>query len=301
MAEENALSIIQRGQVDQRRSGQSIRVSGIDLGTTNSTISEAIWEVGSALLPKVQCLEVLQPTMEGEYTHVLLPSAVAIHNGKIFIGEGAKRLRSRASEFRLTRNKDLYYECKNDIGNRKTYHRGPAGFQSAAEIGGKVIGFLYQAAMEANERKPDRVVITVPASFQAAQRMDTLRAAELAGMKLADGDLLDEPTAAFLGYLFTHVQEMAAQFARQRTLVVFDFGGGTCDVAVFRLHRPAGGSGQFNVEHLAVSRYYRLGGGDIDAAIVHEVLIPQLCQQNDINPIDQQLVIQLSNNWLYNA
>jgi len=29
-----------------------------------------------------------------------------------------------------------------------------------------------------------------------------------------------------------------------------------------------------------------LGGGDIDAAIVHEILIPQLCEQNNINPID---------------
>lgn len=37
---------------------------------------------------------------------------------------------------------------------------------------------------------------------------------------------------------------------------------------------------------LTVSRYHRLGGGDIDAAIVYDVLIPQLCEQNGLDPFD---------------
>jgi molecular chaperone DnaK len=101
MSEANALSVIQRGEVGKGLEGRSIRVLGIDLGTTNSTISEATWEVSSPTPPRVQCLEVAQPTLEGEYLHVLLPSVVAIHGGTEFIGEGAKRLRSRASELGL--------------------------------------------------------------------------------------------------------------------------------------------------------------------------------------------------------
>jgi len=73
-----------------------IRVVGIDLGTTNSTIAEVRWEAGGAA-PKVRCVEVEQATLEGTYTHVLFPSVVAIHEGRVWVGEGAKRLRSRTS------------------------------------------------------------------------------------------------------------------------------------------------------------------------------------------------------------
>lgn len=286
MPELNALALIQCGQVDQHRLGQKIRVLGIDLGTTNSTVSEATWEVGSRTAPQVNCLEIVQPTLEGEYTHVLLPSVVALYQGNQFVGEGAKRLRSRSSELGLKQNTDLFYECKNDIGNRRTYHRAPSGFRSAAEIGGKVLGFLRKTALEIDPDEPSRVVVTVPASFQAAQRQDTLRSAESAGLQLAAGDLLDEPVAAFLDYLISHGPELTPQLAQPRTLLVFDFGGGTCDVAVFRVQKQAEGIGQLKVETLAVSRYHRLGGGDLDAAIVHEVLIPQLCEQNDIRAVD---------------
>lgn len=54
-----------------------LRVVGIDLGTTNSTIAEARWG-SSGAAPKVRCVEVEQATAEGTYTHVLFPSVVAI-------------------------------------------------------------------------------------------------------------------------------------------------------------------------------------------------------------------------------
>lgn len=283
---ENPLSVMHRGGVAKLDERRPIRVLGIDLGTTNSTVAECKWDIAVAPAVHAKCLEVVQPTLEGEYTHVLLPSVVSIHGGREFIGEGAKRLRSRASELGLKQNQDLFYECKNDIGNRKSYHRAPAGFKSAAEIGGKVLKFLHQAALDGCENGVERVVVTVPASFQAAQRNDTRKAAELAGLKLMGGDLLDEPIAAFLDYLIGHSSDLVPHFDQPRTLVVFDFGGGTCDVAVFRLYQPTGGAEQLSVESLAVSRYHRLGGCDIDAAIVHEVLIPELCRQNDLRPTD---------------
>ena len=34
----------------------------------------------------------------------------------------------------LERGRDLFYECKNDIGIRRTYHKAPEGFRSAAEL-----------------------------------------------------------------------------------------------------------------------------------------------------------------------
>jgi len=256
-----------------------LRVLGIDLGTTNSTVAEVLWSRGEAAPLVARCLEVEQPTDTGPYTHVLVPSVVALHGGQVFVGEGAKRLRARAE---LRRNRDIFYECKNDMGVRRTYHLAPEGFRSAAEIGAKVLAFLKAAAHPAGSLPAARTVVTVPASFQLAQRRDTLKAAQLAGLDLKPGDLLDEPVAAFLDYLVTRRDALPVGRGGPRNLLVFDFGGGTCDVAVFRVGWGEA-SGQIEVCPLAVSRYYRLGGGDLDAAIVHEVLLPQLAEQNGLD------------------
>jgi molecular chaperone DnaK (HSP70) len=264
---------------------EPLRVIAIDLGTTNSTVAEIAWHPDEGLAGPARCLVVKQETAEGDYFNALVPSVVAIHGGKVWVGEGAKRLRARAPELALKQNENLFFECKNEIGNQKTYHRAPEGYRSAAEVGGKVLKFLYEAALSDNDLPLARAVVTtVPASFQTAQRRDTIKAAELAGIKMQGGDLMDEPVAAFLDYLFEHGADLASELQEPKRLVVFDFGGGTCDVAVFRLRAIRGGPLQ--TESLAVSRYHRLGGGDIDKAIIHEVLIPQLCSQNEISQHD---------------
>lgn len=163
---------------------------------------------------KARCLEIAQPTAEGQYIHVIVPSIVAIHDEQVIVGEGAKRLRSRAAELGLEQNKNIFYDCKNEIGIKKMYHRAPHGFRSAAEITVRVLRFIHEVALESGfepRRSSDsepppceaRTVVTVPASFQAAQRNDTLLAAELANITLGGGDLLDEPLAAFIDYLMT--------------------------------------------------------------------------------------------------
>ncbi len=264
--------------------GRSFRALGVDLGTTNSTIAEARWVRDDSGPPRVRCIEVDQPTREGTYTHVLFPSVVAIYSGKAWVGEGAKRLRTNTPELELEPGKNLFFECKNDIGVKKTYNRAPEGFRSAADIGGKVLAALRGAALADDPGTPDRVVVTVPASFQVAQRRDTIEAARLAGIELAPGDLLDEPIAAFLDYLVSHSAEPIFENGEPLNLLVFDFGGGTCDVAIFRV-TPAD-DGRITASPLSVSRYHRLGGGDIDAAIVHEILIPELISQNRLRKGD---------------
>lgn len=279
------LAILRPAGAELAKLPAPIRVLGIDLGTTNSTVAEVIWNPRESTVIPVRCLEIDQPTASGVYTHLLVPSAVAIQGGKVVIGEGAKRMQSRAVEFGLEREKSLFLECKNDIGALKTYHRAPEGFRSAAEIGGKLLGFLKQAALEADSTPIARIAVTVPASFQAAQRLDTVKAAELAGISITGGDLLDEPVAAFLDYLMSHPDEIGDRLSVGKKLVVFDFGGGTCDVAVFRLDK-AQGAQCLKISPLAVSRYHRLGGGDIDRAIVYEVLLPQLLRQNELEAFD---------------
>lgn len=94
--------------------------------------------------------------------------------------------------------------------------------------------------------------------------------------------LIDEPIAAFLD--LAHAGELEAlDLDEPKRLLVFDFGGGTCDVALFDLQCASAGP---TVVLRGTSRYHRLGGGDIDRAIVHEVLLPQLLQQNRLHTLD---------------
>jgi hypothetical protein len=96
--------------------------------------------------------------------------------------------------------------------------------------------------------------------------------------------LFDEPVAAFLAYLAEVVSgdsDVLPGTGQTKNLVVFDFGGGTCDVAVFCLGRQ--NDGALTITPLNVSRYHRLGGGDIDRAIIHEILLPQLLEQNGLD------------------
>ncbi|MGE3843382.1 MAG: Hsp70 family protein, partial [Vicinamibacterales bacterium] len=277
------LPILNPADARPRAVESPVRVVGIDLGTTNSTVTEIVWNRERPQDVRVRCLEVDQDTLFGVYTHFLVPSAVALYQGREWVGEGAKRLQSNL-DAGLEQYRNLFLECKNDIGTRRTYHRAADGYRSAPEIGGRVLSFLKQAAERHDTIPIARVVVTVPASFQAGQRQDTIRAARLASMELEPGDLLDEPVAAFLDYLMVHSGELKGALGGPKRLLVFDFGGGTCDVAVFRV-APGRAGGSLEISPVSVSRYHRLGGGDIDRAIVHEVLIPQFAERNGIPPL----------------
>ena len=254
-----------------------IRTIGIDLGTTNSAVAEVFSPSTQESLASAECLPIVQNTESGPMTDELVPSVVVPRVD--MIGHGAKMLRASADP-PLKRNQDIFYETKNDMGLQRTYHRGPAEFRSPPELAAKILAFLNHAAQQYDPDLPARTVVTVPASFQSAQRRDTVRAARLAGLKVESGDLLDEPVAAFVDYMVAHPIQCRAD----TNLVVFDFGGGTCDVAVFTL-APTD-SGTILLAQRAVSRYHRIGGGDIDRAIVHEVLIPQLVEQASLRLID---------------
>ncbi len=263
---------------------KEIRVLGIDLGTTNSTVAEVVWKPSKS--PACKTLEIDQPTREGIYTSPIVPSVVAIlPDKKIWVGEGAKRLRAFSQDAQLSFEKNLFYETKNEMGLRKTYYRAPEDFNHASRIAGHILAFLKEGAVKTSDGEYDHLSVSVPASFQLNQRRDTLLACEYAGLGLRDDDLLDEPTAALIDYIQTEGQEKIVAPGEASLCVVLDFGGGTCDVSVVEVAQDKD-AGQLTMSQLSVSRYHRLGGGDIDAAIVHECLIPQLLEENGLSLLD---------------
>ena len=92
-----------------------------------------------------------------------------------------------------------------------------------------------------------QAVITVPAYFNDAQRQATKDAGRIAGLEVLR--LVNEPTAAALAY--------GLDKRKEGLVAVYDFGGGTFDISILRLH-----DGIFEV--LATNGDTHLGGDDID-------------------------------------
>src|SRR5436309_11262996 len=125
-----------------------------------------------------------------------------------------------------------------------------------------------------------KAVITVPAYFDDTRRKATKDAGRIAGLDVLD--ILDEPTAAALAYSFQPprgARELAPDIIlpnEQRTVLVYDLGGGTFDVTLVRLsHR--------RFETLAIEGDVRLGGKDWDDRIVEHVAA-QFQKQHGTDP-----------------
>lgn len=254
-----------------------LRVLGIDLGTTVSTVTEIVWDPASDQPPIAQVLEIPQATLDGEIVHDLVPSVVATWQGQEYVGAGAHRMRS-SPQVQLARNASIWWETKDEIGTRRRYPKAPEGYQTPQEIAARILGFLHQAALD-DPQPIDQVVITVPASFQLSQRSDTLQAAQAAGLEIAPGGLFDEPVAAFLDYLTQNGAALVAGRELTRVLVM-DFGGGTADVALLQVKSTADGG--LHIARKGVSRFHAIGGADIDDVLALEVLYPALLAENGI-------------------
>jgi molecular chaperone DnaK (HSP70) len=125
-----------------------------------------------------------------------------------------------------------------------------------------VLRKLKDNAEEALGAPVTEAVITVPAYFNDAQRQATKDAGRLAGLEVLR--LVNEPTAASLAY--------GLDKRKDGIIAVYDFGGGTFDVSILRLH-----DGIFEV--LATNGDTHLGGDDIDNLLLRIALeesdIPQ--------------------------
>ena len=115
------------------------------------------------------------------------------------------------------------------------------------EISAAVLRQLKDNAEAALGARVTEAVITVPAYFNDAQRQATKDAGRLAGLEVLR--LVNEPTAASLAY--------GLDKRKEGVIAVYDFGGGTFDVSILRLH-----DGIFEV--LATNGDTHLGGDDID-------------------------------------
>jgi molecular chaperone DnaK len=205
---------------------------GIDLGTTNSVVAAI-----------VNGRPVVVPNSEGSRT---TPSVVAFTgDGTALVGEAAKRQA-------ITNPDRTVRSVKRRMGTRSTIEIDGHAY-GAPEVSARTLQKLKRDAEDYLGDTVGQAVITVPAYFDDAQRTATKEAGEIAGLEVLR--IINEPTAAALAYGFGRPEDV------DRTVLVFDLGGGSFDVSVLEI-----GDGVFEVK--ATHGDTRLGGDDWDRRII---------------------------------
>lgn len=234
-------------------------VCGIDLGTTNSVIAflrdgyaEAIAvEDGTAILPSVVSFEA------GDCSY--------------WVGQRAKNRRAAFPEATISSVKRL-------MGKDTTITACQRSF-TPEDISSYILKHLAQRASEHLGERIEKVVVTVPAYFDDAQRRATIRAGELAGLDVVR--IVNEPTAAALVY--DHVQSDAGE--ESPYVMVYDLGGGTFDVSILEIR------GEIK-EVLASSGDTSLGGDDFDERL-KDYLLKELVKQAGLESIEEDVRLRV--------
>ena len=232
------------------------RVVGIDLGTTNSLVAYMEGDApvvipgvdGSNLVPSVVALD--PPTPGGGRPTVTVGNSArkalietperVIYSVKRLMGRGLEEIQSELKLFPFHLADDV------EAGEVPRIQLGELKF-TAPEISAYVLRQLKRNAERFFGAPVTQAVITVPAYFNDAQRQATKDAGRMAGLEVLR--LVNEPTAAALAY--------GLDRAKEGTIAVYDFGGGTFDISILKLR-----DGIFEVQ--STNGDTHLGGDDID-------------------------------------
>lgn len=225
---------------------------GIDLGTTNSLVSASCGgkveilpdEDGNPLLPSIVHYGADDAIVVGATAKEYLVSDPenTVASVKRWLGKSQSEIAAdpSAAHYTFDSSRDEHAPA---ISTRQ-------GSKDPIQVSADILSSLVTRAEACLKGKLEGAVITVPAYFNDAQRLQTKDAAQLAGINVLR--LLNEPTAAAVAYGLDSKDE--------GNVVVFDLGGGTFDVSLLSLRQ-----GVFEV--LATGGDTALGGDDFDLAL----------------------------------
>ena len=186
---------------------------GIDLGTSYSAIAR-LDDDGEPVI------------LENSQGRPITPSILILgEGGRVIVGPSPELVAEEAPE-------RVVLGIKRQMGDNKfeLYHEGRR--LTPELISSMILTKLRQDAEE--HIKPIRnAVITVPYYFNEPKRQATRHAGRIAGLNVVD--IINEPTAATLAYAWQKGELGNADLPnKERTILVYDLGGGTFDVTVVR-------------------------------------------------------------------
>jgi molecular chaperone HscA len=235
---------------------QEETIVGIDLGTTNSLIAIvrqdeqkpiALRDVdGLALVPSIVHFDEYGNTTVGTAAKDLLIAEPerTIYSVKRLMGKSYKDVSDHAGFFA--------YKVLDDGTDSLVKVQVGDKFYSPIELSSYILKELKHRAEHILKTNISKAVITVPAYFNDAQRQATRDAGKLAGLDVLR--IVNEPTAASLAY------GLGLKADEEKTIAVYDLGGGTFDVSILRII-----NGIFEV--LSTNGDTYLGGDDMDRAL----------------------------------
>src|ERR1700728_2217700 len=230
------------------------RIVGIDLGTTNSLVAFMQGDTpvvipgddGLNLLPSVVALDPNhQPVIGNAARNSLIETPErAVYSIKRLMGRGVEDIQQELKlfPFRLADDMQPGEVLRIKLGD-KTF--------TPPEISALILRQLKRSAERFFGGPVTKAVITVPAYFNDAQRQATKDAGRIAGLEVLR--LVNEPTAASLAYGLDKKQN--------GIVAVYDFGGGTFDISILKLHDQI-------FEVIATNGDTHLGGDDIDNLLI---------------------------------
>ncbi|MCK5386012.1 MAG: Hsp70 family protein, partial [Gammaproteobacteria bacterium] len=234
------------------------KIIGIDLGTTNSCVS--VMDNGN-----VKVIE----NSEGDRT---TPSVVAFANDEVLVGQPAKRQA-------VTNPTNTIYAVKRLIGRRfeddevqkdismvpytivkadngDAWVEAEGKKMAAPEVSARILQKMKKTAEDYLGEEVTEAVITVPAYFNDSQRQATKDAGKIAGLEVKR--IINEPTAAALAFGMDKKEG-------DRTIAVYDLGGGTFDVSIIEIAEI---DGDHQIEVLSTNGDTFLGGEDFDMRLI---------------------------------
>ncbi len=253
-------------------------IVGIDLGTTNSLIAiihpdtrqaVALKEHdGSSIVPSVIYFGDANEILVGDKAkqHLVSSPEKTIFSVKRLMGKSYKDVSDKNIRFSYKIIDDADRLVKIKVNEK---------FYTPVDLSALILKELKERAEHILKTPVTKAVITVPAYFNDAQRQATRDAGKLAGLNVLR--IINEPTAASLAY------GIGLNPAEEKTVAVYDLGGGTFDVSILHIH-----DGVFEV--LSTHGDTWLGGDDLDAAIQNywkknNADLDKLTNENDLQAL----------------
>ena len=232
----------------------------IDLGTTNSLIAK--YNDGN--------IKIYNNPIGLKQT---LPSCIAFRGSRTVIGDKALDYLEKDAE-------NVCMLFKRKMGTQDTYFIPSIDREiTPIELSSIIIKELKNFINE--EESLDSVVITIPASFDTIQSNATKKAGYMAGFK--EVVLLQEPVAACLAF----ANSADIKVTNPQNWVVYDFGGGTFDVALVEVNDR-----ELKVIDNLGDNY--LGGSDFDSLIVEKIIAPFIESKLQITNLWKELKTKTS-------
>ena len=266
---------------------------GIDFGTSTTVVSIATKESGEEKI-KTLPIKLTQILEDGTiYQSEKLPSVIAWYNGRLLVGEGASNLK-----YTLTKGKNIWFSFKMEIGEDlgAKYYNSEVGDMEGVKIRNPKdcvrVFFMYLNMLIKkycqDNGLSDNIMyaVSIPASFEANQRKELMEALESNGMNISKQSLIDEPNAAFISYVHDSEESEKPLLISPHynsNVLVFDFGGGTCDISILEIGKSTNGLYSKNI---AISKFTKLGGDDVDRYITFKYILPRFFEANNVSDED---------------